>query len=318
MPNGPSSPGTLVGAAKLGGWAFANQAAYPDFCTVEHNYLTAEALDRFIELALREDVGEGDHSSLAAVPEGAVRRARLLVKDHGVIAGLALAERILAKVDPTAKVELFFADGQEVKVGDVAFTVEGKARAILMAERLLLNCMQRMSGIATYTRQLVALTQGTKAKILDTRKTTPNFRLMEKWAVKIGGGQNHRFGLFDMIMLKDNHIDYAGGIRPAIEAAQRYRQQLAQPLRIEVETRNLEEVRQVLAVGGVDVIMLDNMDLPTMTQAVGLIAGRYPTEASGGLTHADIAAVAACGVDYISIGALTHSVKSLDLSLKAF
>ena len=285
---------------------------------MEHNYLTPEAIDRFIEAALREDVGEGDQSALAAVPAGAVRRARLLVKDTGIIAGLDLAGLILAKVDPLAKVDFFFADGQAVKMGDVAFVVQGNARAILMGERLLLNCMQRMSGIATYTRQVVALTQGTKAKILDTRKTTPNFRLMEKWAVRIGGGQNHRFGLFDMIMLKDNHIDYAGGIGPAIASAQRYVKESGKPLRIEVETRNLAEVRQVLAIGGIDVIMLDNMDLATMTEAVGLIDGQYPTEASGGLTDKDIRAVAGCGVDFISIGALTHSIRSLDLSLKAY
>lgn len=285
---------------------------------MEHNYLTPEAIDQFIEAALREDVGEGDQSALAAVPAGAVRRARLLVKDTGIIAGLDLAGLILAKVDPLAKVDFFFADGQAVKMGDVAFVVQGNARAILMGERLLLNCMQRMSGIATYTRQVVALTQGTKAKILDTRKTTPNFRLMEKWAVRIGGGQNHRFGLFDMIMLKDNHIDYAGGIGPAIASAQRYVKESGKPLRIEVETRNLAEVRQVLAIGGIDVIMLDNMDLATMTEAVGLIDGQYPTEASGGLTDKDIRAVAGCGVDFISIGALTHSIRSLDLSLKAY
>ncbi len=285
---------------------------------MEHNYLTPEAIDQFIEAALREDVGEGDQSALAAVPAGAVRRARLLVKDTGIIAGLDLAGLILAKVDPLATVDFFFADGQAVKMGDVAFVVQGNARAILMGERLLLNCMQRMSGIATYTRQVVALTQGTKAKILDTRKTTPNFRLMEKWAVRIGGGKNHRFGLFDMIMLKDNHIDYAGGIGPAIASAQRYVKESGKPLRIEVETRNLAEVRQVLAIGGIDVIMLDNMDLATMTEAVGLIDGQYPTEASGGLTDKDIRAVAGCGVDFISIGALTHSIRSLDLSLKAY
>ncbi|OON71070.1 carboxylating nicotinate-nucleotide diphosphorylase [Hymenobacter sp. CRA2] len=281
-------------------------------------YLTPDALRAFIHSALAEDVGDGDHSSLAGVPADARKQARLLVKDEGVLAGVELAQVIFREVDPALQVTVLLPDGSRVKHGDVALTVEGPARSILTAERLVLNCMQRMSGIATKTAYLTSLIAGTKAKLLDTRKTTPNFRLCEKWAVLIGGGVNHRFGLFDMIMLKDNHVDYAGGIRPAIEATHAYLQQLGRELPIVVETRTLTEVQQVVEVGGITRIMLDNMKPDTMREAVALIAGRFPTEASGGITEHTIHAVAESGVDYISVGALTHSADILDLSLKAF
>lgn len=282
------------------------------------NYLTDAALEQFIAQALQEDVGDGDHSSLAAIPATARNQARLIVKGTGILAGVELAEKICHAVDPELQVVTFIRDGSPVHYGDIAFSVSGKAQAILTAERLLLNCMQRMSGIATYTQHLNQLIADTKARLLDTRKTTPNFRMLEKWAVLIGGGLNHRFGLFDMIMLKDNHVDYAGGIRQAITATHRYLQEQGRNLRIVIETRNLREVQQVLDTGGVDRIMLDNMSPELMQQAVTLINGRYETEASGGITEENIAAVAASGVDFISVGALTHSYKSLDMSLKAF
>jgi nicotinate-nucleotide pyrophosphorylase (carboxylating) len=280
--------------------------------------LTEEALDRFIAAALAEDVGDGDHSTLAAVPEQAIKRAELRIKGDGVLAGVAMAERIFRTVDPRLRVDVLLRDGAKVSAGDVGLYVEGPARSILTSERLVLNCLQRMSGIATYTHRLVERLKGTKAKLLDTRKTTPNFRMMEKWAVLIGGGHNHRYGLFDMIMLKDNHIDYAGGISQAVKATVDYRNRTGrQHLRIEVETRNLAEVREALEVGHVDVIMLDNMTYSTMREAVRLIDGRCVTEASGGITYETIRDVAECGVDYISVGALTHSIKSMDISLKA-
>ncbi|WP_303309772.1 carboxylating nicotinate-nucleotide diphosphorylase [Hymenobacter sp. BT730] len=281
-------------------------------------YLTPKALSEFIRTALAEDVGDGDHSSLASIPATARNRARLLVKAEGVLAGVALAELIFRLVDPSLTVEVQLPDGTRVRHGDVAFTVEGPARSILTAERLVLNCMQRMSGIATHTAHLTELLAGTRARLLDTRKTTPNFRLCEKWAVLIGGGTNHRYGLFDMIMLKDNHVDYAGGIRQAIEATHAYLRQLGRTLPIEIETRTLAEVQQVLDTGGVDRIMLDNMAPAQLQEAVALIAGRFPTEASGGITEQTIAEVGATGVDFISVGALTHSAGSLDMSLKAF
>lgn len=282
------------------------------------NYLTDAAIEQFIALALQEDVGDGDHSTLAAIPASAQNQARLIVKGSGILAGVELAEKICHAVDPELQVNVFIKDGSPVNHGDIAFTVAGKAQSILTAERLLLNCMQRMSGIATYTHQLNQLIAGSKARLLDTRKTTPNFRMMEKWAVVIGGGLNHRYGLFDMVMLKDNHVDYAGGIPKAIEATHTYLKSQGRSLRIVIETRNLEEVQQVIDTGGVDRIMLDNMSPEQMQQAVALIAGRYETEASGGITEDSIAAIAATGVDFISVGALTHSYRSLDMSLKAF
>lgn len=282
------------------------------------SYLTEKSIAAFISQALAEDVGDGDHSSLASIPNDAQNQARLLVKGDGILAGVELAGYIFKQVDPALQVDVLLQDGAEVKFGDVALTVKGKAQSILTAERLVLNCMQRMSGIATYTHYLNSLIAGTKARLLDTRKTTPNFRIMEKWAVLIGGGVNHRFGLFDMIILKDNHVDYAGGIRQAIEATQQYLKAKGKKLRIEVETRNLDEVKEALETGGIHRIMLDNMTPEMMREAVALIGGRFETEASGGITEATIAEVAKCGVDFISVGALTHSIKSMDLSLKAY
>lgn len=279
-------------------------------------YLTDQAIHDFIQLALAEDLGEGDHSTLGAVSASKKSKARLLVKDEGIIAGLTIAGKIFHQVDPTLTITFFKKEGEPIHRGEVAFIVEGCAQSILSAERLVLNCMQRMSGIATYTNRLCKLIEGTSAQLMDTRKTTPNFRLMEKWAVAIGGGKNHRYALYDMVMLKDNHIDMAGGIRPAIENIKKYLTVHNKNLNIEVETRTLKEVEEVIAVGGIDVIMLDNMSIEDMKQAVKLIAGKFKTEASGGITETTLPAVAACGVDYISVGALTHSVKSLDLSLK--
>jgi len=282
------------------------------------SYLTEENINHFIQTALQEDVGEGDHSSMAAIPADAQSQARLLVKGEGILAGVSLAERILKTVDPNLIVEIALQDGSRVQPGDVAFVVRGSARAILSAERLLLNCMQRMSGIATHTHYLKQLISHTPVQLLDTRKTTPNFRLPEKWAVAIGGGTNHRFALYDMIMLKDNHIDFAGGIAEAIRRTRAYLAQLGTPLKVEIETRNLEEVQQVLDAGQVDIIMLDNMKPDTMWQAVQMIDGRFQTEASGNINEQTIREVAECGVDFISVGALTHSVRSMDISLKAF
>lgn len=278
-------------------------------------FLTESALLQFIDQALAEDIGEGDHSTLGAVPPSLPGRARLLVKAKGILAGVGVAEAIFHRFDPSLQVDIRLQDGDAVEPGDVAFEVAGSARSILSTERLVLNCMQRMSGIATYTHHLVELIKGTHARVMDTRKTTPNFRLLEKWAVAIGGGLNHRFALYDMVMIKDNHHDMAGGIAAAVKSTRAYLAQIRKPLSIEVETRNLPEVEEALS-AGVDVIMLDNMSLTDMRNAVNLIAGRCKTEASGGITESNLRAVAECGVDYISVGALTHSVKSLDLSLK--
>lgn len=281
------------------------------------DYITPSFLHDFIKNAFAEDVGDGDHSSLASIPKQAQNTAVLKVKDEGILAGVELALEIFSQYDPTLEVKTILGDGSPVKAGDQAFTVHGSSRSILTCERLVLNCMQRMSGIATKTQHLVKLLEGTNTRLLDTRKTTPNFRLLEKWAVKIGGGQNHRIGLYDMIMLKDNHIDMAGGISRAINQTKDYLRASNKKLKIEVETRNLKEVEEVLAVGGVDFIMLDNMDIATMKEAVRLIDGSVKTEASGGITEQTLRSVAECGVDFISVGALTHSYRSLDLSLKA-
>jgi nicotinate-nucleotide pyrophosphorylase (carboxylating) len=283
---------------------------------VKPYYITEEFLDHFIASAFMEDVGDGDHSSLACIPPEATNKAQLLIKDDGILAGVQLALEIFKRANPALKVEVLISEGSSVKKGDVGFIVSGPSRSILTAERLVLNCMQRMSAIATKTHYLSSLIAGTHAVLLDTRKTTPNFRLLEKWAVLIGGGKNHRIGLYDMIMLKDNHIDMAGGHREAIIRTKDYLRATNRDLRIEVETRNLTEVNEVLSIGGVDTIMLDNMSLEDMKAAVSLIAGKYKTEASGGITEETIRSVAECGVDFISVGALTHSVKSLDLSLK--
>ena len=281
-------------------------------------YLTPQAIHEFIAAALAEDIGPGDYSSLAAIPADKLGKAKLLLKDEGIIAGVEMAGHIFKAVDPRLEVEFLVEDGDQVKEGDIGLIVRGLAASILSAERLVLNCMQRMSAIATKTHRLNQLIAHTKAKLMDTRKTTPNFRLMEKWAVHIGGGVNHRFALYDMVMLKDNHVDFAGGIQQAISQTRSYLDKNGLNLKIEIETRSLDEVSQVLKVGGVDYIMLDNMDFETMREAVRMIDGKYKTEASGGITEDTLAAVAECGVDYISMGALTHSVSSLDISLKAF
>ncbi len=274
-------------------------------------------IEQFINRAFAEDVGDGDHSALACLPPDAYKKARLLVKENGVLAGVALAQQIFKQIDPNLSVQLLLNDGATINKGDIAFTVEGAARSILTAERLVLNCMQRMSGVATLTQQYVKAVSGTKAVVLDTRKTTPNFRYFEKWAVRIGGGQNHRFGLYDMIMIKDNHHDFCGGITNAVLKTQKYLKDTGKTLRIELEVRNLQELDEALAVGQIDRIMLDNFDVPTLAQAIQIIDHRYETEASGGITLNTIRAVAETGVDFISVGALTHSYKSLDLSLKA-
>lgn len=281
-------------------------------------YITDQFLQTFIQSALEEDIGDGDHSTLASISPQTSNRARLLVKEACIIAGIELARVIFSKVDPNLKVTPKVNEGDQVVVGDIALTVEGSARSILTAERLVLNCMQRMSAIATKTKKFASLIEGTRAKLLDTRKTTPNFRLIEKWAVLVGGGHNHRIGLYDLIMLKDNHVDMAGGIEQAIIRTKDYLRTQNRNLKIEIETRNLDEVKQVIEVGGVDIIMLDNMSPATMKEAVELINGRYLTEASGGIDENTIRGIAETGVDFISVGALTHAVKSVDLSLKAF
>jgi nicotinate-nucleotide pyrophosphorylase (carboxylating) len=271
----------------------------------------------FIDNAIKEDVGPGDYSSLSCIHADAIAGAKLMVKEPGVLAGIEIAKEVFATFDPEISFVQRLKDGDEIEVGDIAFTVEGRAQKILSAERLVLNLMQRMSGIATLTRNFVKELEGTNAKLLDTRKTTPNFRYFEKLAVKIGGGHNHRFGLYDMMMLKDNHVDYAGGIEAAITRALDYQQQHQLNLQIEIETRNLAEVEEVLRVGKVNRIMLDNFDVYTMAQAVELINGAFETEASGNIKLKNIRQYAQTGVDYISVGAITHSYKSLDLSLKA-
>ncbi len=270
----------------------------------------------FIENALREDVGNGDHTSLSTIPESSLGVANVKVKETGIIAGLVLADQILNQVDPTLKVKVLVAEGSQVKPGDIVMNVEGNTRSLLTAERLVLNCMQRMSGIATLTRKYVDELKGTNTKVLDTRKTTPNFRIFEKWAVHLGGGVNHRFGLYDMILIKDNHVDAAGGIENAIERANEYLKQTGKKLKIEIETRSLEEVNRVLKTGKVDRIMLDNFTPALLKEAIELIDKRYETEASGGITIETIRSFAESGVDFISVGALTHSHKSLDISMK--
>lgn len=274
-------------------------------------------IDDLIKLAFAEDIGDGDHTTLCCIPETAMGKSRLIVKEDGVLAGVDMAERIFHYFDPELRMEVFIRDGAEVKKGDVAFTVEGKTRSLLQTERLVLNVMQRMSGIATTTRKYVKALEGTKTRVLDTRKTTPGMRMMEKEAVRIGGGVNHRIGLFDMILLKDNHVDFAGGIRQAITRAHDYLKEKGKNLKIEIEVRNFDELKQALEVGGIDRIMLDNFNTEDTRKAVEMINGRYETESSGGITFETLRSYAECGVDFISVGALTHSVKSLDMSLKA-
>ncbi|SDG62069.1 nicotinate-nucleotide pyrophosphorylase (carboxylating) [Pedobacter terrae] len=280
--------------------------------------MDTKLIHQFIKNALTEDVGDGDHTSLSTIPQGTQGKAKLIIKEDGILAGVELAIEIFKEVDPSLKVDVLLQDGAAVKFGDIALTVDGSTHAILIAERLVLNCMQRMSGIATKTHRIVSMLKTTKTKILDTRKTTPGLRYLEKWAVRIGGGVNHRIGLYDMILIKDNHVDYAGGISNAITAAQKYLADQNKSLQIEIEVRNLEELAQVLAVGGVDRIMLDNFSFENLKTAVALIDGKFITEASGGITEENVSEYAACGVDFISMGALTHSVKSLDMSLKAY
>lgn len=274
-------------------------------------------LHLIIENAIREDVGDGDHSSLACIPADAMGKAKLLVKDEGILAGVAFAKMVFHYVDPEMQVEVLMEDGTPVKYGDIAFYVTGKSQSILKAERVVLNCMQRMSAIATKTKYFVDLVKGTKAKILDTRKTTPGIRAIEKWAVKIGGGENHRFALYDMIMLKDNHIDFAGGITQAIQKTQSYLKEKNKDLKIVVEARNLQEIEEILQNNGVYQILIDNFNYEDTKKAVAMINGKCFAESSGNINEKTIRNYAECGVDFISSGALTHSVYNMDLSLKA-
>ena len=279
-------------------------------------YVTEKALKQFIKSALEEDIQDGDHSTLATIQKNLQQKAKLLVKEDCILAGVELAEIIFKTFDKNLEIEVLIKDGESAKVGDIAFYVTGSARSILSTERFVLNCMQRMSGIATLTYDWDSRLLGTKTRLLDTRKTTPNFRICEKWAVAIGGGTNHRYGLFDMIMLKDNHIDYNGSITKAVKMAKEYSKKLKKPLKIEVETRNLEEVEEAIK-SGADRIMLDNMDTKMMKKAVTLINGKCESEASGGITREMLKDVAKTGVNYISAGAITHSAANIDLSLKA-
>ncbi len=277
-----------------------------------------QLIDELIKLAFAEDIGDGDHTTLCSIPASAQGKVQLIVKEDGVLAGVEIARQIFHTFDPELEMKIRINDGTEVKYGDIAFTVSGKVQSLLQTERLVLNVMQRMSGIATVTRKYVHKLEGTKTKVLDTRKTTPGMRMLEKEAVRIGGGENHRIGLFDMILLKDNHVDFAGGIENAIRRAKEYCWANGKNLKIEIEVRNFDELNEVLRIGGIDRIMLDNFSVEKTREAVQLVDGRYPVESSGGITYDTIRNYAECGVDYISVGALTHSVKSLDMSLKAF
>ena len=276
-----------------------------------------ELEDRLIDLAFAEDIGDGDHTTLCCIPETAMGKSHLLIKEEGILAGVEVAKKVFNRFDPTMQVEVLIGDGAHVKVGDIAMVVTGKTRSLLQTERLMLNIMQRMSGIATMTNKYVERLKGTNTRILDTRKTTPGLRMLEKQAVKIGGGVNHRIGLFDMILLKDNHVDFAGGITNAIDRCHAYLQEKGLNLKIEIEVRNFDELNQVLTHGGVNRIMLDNFSVSDTKKAVDIIAGRYETESSGGITYDTIRDYAEQGVDFISVGALTHSVKGLDMSFKA-
>lgn len=276
-----------------------------------------ELIDDLLDLAFAEDIGDGDHTTLCCIPADEMGKSRLIIKEEGILAGVDIAMMVFKKFDPELKPTIFLKDGAMVKPGDIAFEVEGKVRSLLQTERLMLNIMQRMSGIATVTHKYMEELKGLKTKVLDTRKTTPGMRMLEKEAVKIGGGTNHRIGLFDMILLKDNHVDFAGGIKNAITKAHEYLKANGKDLKIEIEVRNLDELRQVLEIGGVDRIMLDNFDTTLTREAVKMIDGRFETESSGGITFATLRSYGECGVDYISVGALTHSVKGLDMSFKA-
>lgn len=276
-----------------------------------------QLIDRLIDLAFAEDIGDGDHTTLSCIPADAMGKSKLLIKGDGILAGVEIAKEIFHRFDPELKVTVLIGDGSEVKPGDIAMLVEGRIQSLLQTERLMLNVMQRMSGIATMTHRYVERLKGTKTRVLDTRKTTPGMRMLEKEAVKIGGGVNHRIGLFDMILLKDNHVDFAGGIANAINRAKEYCKAKGKDLKIEIEVRNLNELKQVLDNGGVDRIMFDNFTPEQTRKAVEMVGGRYETESSGGITFDTIRDYAECGVDFISVGALTHSVKCLDMSFKA-
>ena len=276
-----------------------------------------ELENKLIELAFAEDIGDGDHTTLCCIPENAMGKSQLLIKEDGILAGVEVAKKVFAEFDNELQVEVLIADGTPVKVGDIAMVVTGRIRSLLQTERLMLNIMQRMSGIATMTHKYVELLKGTHTRVLDTRKTTPGLRMLEKQAVKIGGGTNHRIGLFDMILLKDNHIDFAGGIENAIDRCHKYLKDKALDLKIEIEVRDFNELQQVLDKGGVHRIMLDNFSVEDTKKAVDMIGGKYETESSGGITFDTIRKYAEQGVDFVSVGALTHSVKGLDMSFKA-
>ena len=280
-------------------------------------YSVDELNDRLIDLAFAEDIGDGDHTTLCCIPEEAAGRSHLLIKEEGILAGVRVAKEVFHRFDPAMTVEVLLDDGAHVRPGDVAMVVTGKVRSLLQTERLMLNIMQRMSGIATMTHKYVERLEGTHTRVLDTRKTTPGMRMMEKEAVRIGGGVNHRIGLFDMILLKDNHVDFAGGIDAALDRCHSYLKGKGLDLKIEIEVRSFDEIRQVMAHGGVDRIMFDNFSVDDTREAVAMIGGKYETESSGGITFDTIRDYAECGVDFISVGALTHSVKGLDMSFKA-
>ena len=276
-----------------------------------------ELEDRLIDLAFAEDIGDGDHTTLCCIPDTAMGKSHLLIKEDGILAGVEVAKRVFARFDPTMQVEVLIGDGAHVKKGDIAMVVTAKVRSLLQTERLMLNIMQRMSGIATMTAKYVERLKGTKTHVLDTRKTTPGMRMLEKQAVKIGGGMNHRIGLFDMILLKDNHVDFAGGIANAINRCHEYLKEKGLDLKIEIEVRNFDELKQAMDCGGINRIMLDNFSVENTKKAVEMVAGKYETESSGGITFDTIRDYAECGVDFLSVGALTHSVKGLDMSFKA-
>ncbi|MBO4964705.1 MAG: carboxylating nicotinate-nucleotide diphosphorylase [Muribaculaceae bacterium] len=276
-----------------------------------------ELIDDLLELSFAEDIGDGDHTTLSTIPADAMGRSRLLIKEKGVLAGVEIGKKVLKKLDPSIEVETFIEDGAEVKPGDVAFIASGPVRSLLIAERTMLNIMQRMSGVATMTKRYQDELKGLKTKVLDTRKTTPGMRLLEKEGVRLGGGKNHRIGLFDMILIKDNHIDFAGGIEAAVTRAKEYCKQNGKNLKIEVEARSLDDIREILRIGGVDRIMFDNFTPELTKEAVKIVDGKAETESSGGITIENLRAYGEAGVDFISVGALTHSVKGLDMSFKA-
>lgn len=280
-------------------------------------YTVDELNEKLIDLSFSEDIGDGDHTTLCCIPEDAMGKSKLLIKESGILAGIRIAKEVFRRFDPEMQVEVFIEDGAQVQPGDVAMIVTGRVRSLLQTERLMLNIMQRMSGIATMTARYVKQLEGTNTRVLDTRKTTPGMRMLEKEAVKIGGGVNHRIGLFDMILLKDNHVDFCGGIRQALDRCAAYQKDKGLNLKVEIEVRTFDEIRQVMEHGGADRIMLDNFSVADTRKAVEMIGGRFETESSGGITFDTLRNYAECGVDFISVGALTHSVKGLDMSFKA-